>query len=153
VCVTIDGVQTDELDLLATCIYRLELHFTDHWYTQTSVRSLLQFPLAVSWLLPMAILRHPCSRCYCSNCNAPCLQDNFLARAMQETHPILLYRCVYSAVAYQRSQGGLNRKHRSSISAFVYVAGVTYQQPLFTKELLNNGSIRHNFILHLYVSS
>jgi hypothetical protein len=30
--VTIDGVWIRELDLLATCIAHLELHFTDHWH-------------------------------------------------------------------------------------------------------------------------
>jgi hypothetical protein len=37
------------MDLLITCIRHSELHFTDHWHTQTSVLSLLQSPLAVSW--------------------------------------------------------------------------------------------------------
>jgi hypothetical protein len=33
------------MSLLTTCILHLELHFTDHWHTQTSVLSLLQtFP-------------------------------------------------------------------------------------------------------------
>jgi hypothetical protein len=34
---------------LTTCIHHSELYFTDHWHTQTSVLSLLQSPLAVSW--------------------------------------------------------------------------------------------------------
>jgi hypothetical protein len=37
------------LDLLTTCIHQSELHFTNHWHTQTSVLSQLQSPLAVSW--------------------------------------------------------------------------------------------------------
>jgi hypothetical protein len=37
------------LDLLTTCIHNWELHFTVHCHTQTSVLSLLQPPLAVSW--------------------------------------------------------------------------------------------------------
>jgi hypothetical protein len=36
-------------DLLATYIHHSELHFTDHWHTQTSVLSVLQYPLAISW--------------------------------------------------------------------------------------------------------
>jgi hypothetical protein len=38
-----------ELDLLTTCIHHSELHFTDHWHTQTSVLRLLQSSIAVSW--------------------------------------------------------------------------------------------------------
>jgi hypothetical protein len=47
------------LHLLTICIHPSELHFTDHWHTQTSVLSLLQSPIAVPWqqLLPMAILQ------------------------------------------------------------------------------------------------
>jgi hypothetical protein len=46
------------LGLLTTCIHHLELYFTDHWHTQTSVLSLLQASLAVCWqqLLPREIL-------------------------------------------------------------------------------------------------
>jgi hypothetical protein len=42
------------MDLLTTYIHHSELHFTDHWHTQTNVLSLLQSTLAVSWqwLLP-----------------------------------------------------------------------------------------------------
>jgi hypothetical protein len=47
--VTVDGVWIGELDLLTNCIHQLELHFTVHWHIQTSVLSLLQYPLAVSW--------------------------------------------------------------------------------------------------------
>jgi hypothetical protein len=47
------------LALLTTCIHHLELHFTDHWHTQTSVLSLLQSPLAVSW-----------QQIYCRNYNS-----------------------------------------------------------------------------------
>jgi hypothetical protein len=37
------------LDILTTCIHHSELHFTVHWHTQTSVLSLLQSPIAISW--------------------------------------------------------------------------------------------------------
>jgi hypothetical protein len=37
------------LDLLTVCIHHSELHFTVHWHTKTSVLSILQSPLAVSW--------------------------------------------------------------------------------------------------------
>jgi hypothetical protein len=68
------------LDLLTTYIHHSELYFTDHWHTQTSVLSLLQSPLAVSWqrLLPMEILHLPFSRRYCPanipqlNCQPAC---------------------------------------------------------------------------------
>jgi hypothetical protein len=52
------------MDLLTTCIHHSELHFTDHWHTQTSVLSLLQSPLAVSSqrLLPVEILQFPALR-------------------------------------------------------------------------------------------
>jgi hypothetical protein len=55
------------IDLLTTCIHHLELHFTDHWHTQTSVLSLLQSPLAASWqwLLPREILQLPVFRSSC----------------------------------------------------------------------------------------
>jgi hypothetical protein len=36
------------MDFLPTCIHHSELHFTDHWHTQTSILNLLQSSLAVS---------------------------------------------------------------------------------------------------------
>jgi hypothetical protein len=61
--VTIDGIW------IGFSIYwqHSELHFTDHWHTQTSVLSLLQSPLAVSWqwLLPREILQFPALRSSC----------------------------------------------------------------------------------------
>jgi hypothetical protein len=47
------------IHLLTTCAHHSELHFTDHWHTQTSVLSLLQSPLAVSLqrLLPRESLQ------------------------------------------------------------------------------------------------
>jgi hypothetical protein len=45
------------LDLLTTCTHHSELHFTDQWHTQTSVLSLLQSPLSVSW---QRLHRCPC---------------------------------------------------------------------------------------------
>jgi hypothetical protein len=58
---------SERLPLLTTCIHRSELHFTDHWHTQTSVFGLLQSPLAVSWkrLLPREILLLPAFRFSC----------------------------------------------------------------------------------------
>jgi hypothetical protein len=55
------------LDLLTACIHQSELHFTDHWHTQTSVLSPLQSPLSVSWqrLLTMEILQLPALRSSC----------------------------------------------------------------------------------------
>jgi hypothetical protein len=52
------------LDLLNTCINHSELHFTDHWHTQTGVLSLLQSQIAVSWqrLLRVEILQLSPSR-------------------------------------------------------------------------------------------
>jgi hypothetical protein len=38
------------IDLLITSIHHLELHFTDHWHTETSDFILLQSPLAASWI-------------------------------------------------------------------------------------------------------
>jgi hypothetical protein len=45
------------MDLLTTW----NVHFTDHWHTQTSVLSLLPSPLAFSWqqLLPVAVIQIP----------------------------------------------------------------------------------------------
>jgi hypothetical protein len=39
------------MDLLTTYIHHSELHFTDHWHTQTSVLDLLQFTPAISYKL------------------------------------------------------------------------------------------------------
>jgi hypothetical protein len=52
------------MDLLTTCIHHSELHFTDHWHTQTTILNLLQSPLAVSWqrLLPVVLLQLPALR-------------------------------------------------------------------------------------------
>jgi hypothetical protein len=60
------------LGLLTACIHRSELHFTDHWHTQTNVLILLQSPLAVSWqrLIPRKILQLPALRCSCHS--RPC---------------------------------------------------------------------------------
>jgi hypothetical protein len=44
------------------------------------------------------------------------------------------------------SRHGPQRKHRSSIVAFLYVAGVTWQWPLFRQLPFSNGSIRHNIL-------
>jgi hypothetical protein len=59
-------------DLLTTCMHHSRLHFTDHWHTQTSVLSLLQSPLAISWqqILPREILHLPTLRSSCHSC--PC---------------------------------------------------------------------------------
>jgi hypothetical protein len=46
--VTTYRVLTGWIDLLTTCIHQSELHFTDHWHTQTSVLSLVQSQLAVT---------------------------------------------------------------------------------------------------------
>jgi hypothetical protein len=60
------------MDLLTTCIHHSELHFTVHWYTQTSVLSLLLSPLVVSWqrLLPREIIQFPAlsSSCHSRSC-------------------------------------------------------------------------------------
>jgi hypothetical protein len=55
------------LDILTTSIHLSELHFTDHWHIQTTVLSLLQSPLAVSWqrLLSRGILQLPAFRSSC----------------------------------------------------------------------------------------
>jgi hypothetical protein len=60
------------MDLLTTCIHHLELHFTVHWHTQTSVLGLLQPPLSVSGqrFLPKEILQLPALRSLCHSC--PC---------------------------------------------------------------------------------
>jgi hypothetical protein len=60
------------MDLLTSCIHHLELHFTDHWHTETSVLSLLQSLLAVSWqrLLPRESLQLPALRSSCHS--RPC---------------------------------------------------------------------------------
>jgi hypothetical protein len=64
------------LDILTTCIHHSELHFTDHWHTQTCVLSPLQPPLPVSWqrLLPREILQLPSSR-HCLLVNTPHLKS------------------------------------------------------------------------------
>jgi hypothetical protein len=41
------------MDSLTTYTRHSELHFTDHWHTQTSVLSLLQHPLTISWQRPL----------------------------------------------------------------------------------------------------
>jgi hypothetical protein len=66
------------LDLLTTWIHHSELHFTDHWHTQTSILSLLQSPIAVFWqrLLPREILQLPWSR-RCPLVNTPHLNSQF----------------------------------------------------------------------------
>jgi hypothetical protein len=66
------GYGLDELDLWTTCIHHSERHFTDHWCIQTSVLSLLQSPLVVSWqqLLPREILQLPSLRSSVHSC--PC---------------------------------------------------------------------------------
>jgi hypothetical protein len=58
------------MDLLTTCIHHSELHFTDHWHTQTSVCSLLQSSLVVPWqlLLPREIFQLPALRSSCHRC-------------------------------------------------------------------------------------
>jgi hypothetical protein len=58
------------LNLLTTCIHHLELHFTDDWYSQTSVLSLLQSPLAIPWqrLLPVVVLQRPALKSSCHSC-------------------------------------------------------------------------------------
>jgi hypothetical protein len=58
------------LDLLTTCVSGLQ--FTDHWHTQTSVLSLLQSLLVVSWqrLLSRQILQFPALRSSCHS--RPC---------------------------------------------------------------------------------
>jgi hypothetical protein len=55
-----------------THVYHSELHFTDHWHTQTSVLSLLQSPVAVSWqwCLPREIPQFPALRSSCHS--RPC---------------------------------------------------------------------------------
>jgi hypothetical protein len=44
---TVFGLVTRFIDYL--CTHDSWLHFTDYWHTQTSVLSLLQSPIAVSW--------------------------------------------------------------------------------------------------------
>jgi hypothetical protein len=56
------------VDSLTTCIHHSELHFTVHWHTKTSVLSLLQPPVAVSWqqiFNTVEILQHPALRSSC----------------------------------------------------------------------------------------
>jgi hypothetical protein len=70
--VTRDGVWIGYWIYWHTCIHHSELHFTDHWHTQTSFLSLLQSPLAVSCqqLPPWEILHLPTLRSSCHSC--PC---------------------------------------------------------------------------------
>jgi hypothetical protein len=86
------------LNLLTILIHHLELHCTDHWHTQTSVLSVLQSPLAVSWqrLLPREIFQLPALRSSCHS--RPCrtlvnLQLNWLGpRLAAISHqPLLVF--------------------------------------------------------------
>jgi hypothetical protein len=60
------------LNLLIACIHHSELHFTEHWHTQTSVLSPLNYPQAVSWqrFLPRENLQIPALRSSCHS--RPC---------------------------------------------------------------------------------
>jgi hypothetical protein len=70
-----------------------------------------------------------------SNCPA----HNISART---THKTLFFYCcvrvrhcgsVFTDPLSRNSRGADHRKHRSSVAVRVYVVGVTYQRPLFTK--------------------
>jgi hypothetical protein len=62
------GYELVALDLLATRRHHSQLPFTDNWHTQTSVLSLLQSPLTISWqrLRTVEILQLPTRRTACA---------------------------------------------------------------------------------------
>jgi hypothetical protein len=64
------------MGLLTTWIHHSEIHFTAHWYTQTSALSILQLSLAVSWqrLLPRDFLQ--LHALWSSSHNRPCRTYN-----------------------------------------------------------------------------
>jgi hypothetical protein len=115
--VTTDGVWIGELDLLTTCIQHSGLHVADHWNTHTSVVSLVQSPLAVSWqrLLPMQnfIFRDPVI-------TARRISRNGTAGNFYPTTAALL-----ETVLLITSRHGPHRKHCSSIVALVSVVAET----------------------------
>jgi hypothetical protein len=107
-CVAIDGVW---IEYWIYCIHHSELHFICHWHTQSSVLSLLQSPLAVSWqrFLPKEILQLHALRSSCHS--RPCRtlfnwQLNQLGSrlaAISHQHPSLLFTGWLSTNNWQLS--------------------------------------------------
>jgi hypothetical protein len=128
------------LVLLTTCMHNSELQFTVHWYTQTSVFSLLQSPLAVSWqrflqrqILQLSALRPSCH-------SHPCrtlvgwwpFHTNLLLVFTSQAHFQLNWQLnccqllpttnsLLEIVLLVTSRHGPHRKHHSNIVASVFV--------------------------------
>jgi hypothetical protein len=144
------------IDLLTACIHHSELHFTDHWHTQTSVLSLLQSPLAISWqrLLPREILQLPALRSSCYSCLCRTLVNfqpstnwvwgwlsiNWTANSAVTHQPatschFTQLNCwqlqptanlLLQTVLLVTSWHGTHRKHRSSVVTLVSIAAETW---------------------------
>jgi hypothetical protein len=104
------------LDLLTTCIHHSELHFTDHWHTQTNVRSLLHPPLAVSYelLLPREILQPPWSR-RCLLANTPHLNSQLQLSTTCSLGTLELYCRFSTELLFITTLHGPNRKQFPTI--------------------------------------
>jgi hypothetical protein len=162
--VTIDGVWIGEVELFTTYITRNYKQSHRHRQSPQFIRSPQHPPSLfkpaicspiVSWqrLLTVEILQLHALRSYLHSlpCRTQlgrprCLQDNYSARPTQKTQPLYCCRGVFTASFHSNGRCADHIKHRSSIVACVYVAGLTQQRPLFTGSPLSNGS---TFVLTL----